>query len=45
MRESGFEGIVGSQHINVHYRLEGIGAKLIYWGEEIACCASAVVSQ
>ncbi len=45
MKESGFEGIVGSQHINVHYRLEGIGAKLIYRGEEIACRASAVLCQ
>lgn len=40
--ESGFEGVVGAEHVDVHDGFEGVGAELGDWGEEVAGCAGAV---
>lgn len=39
--EGGFEGVVGAEDVNVDDGFEGVGAKLVDGGEEIACCAGA----
>ena len=39
--ESGFEGVVGAENVDVHDRFEGVGAELGDWGEEVAGCAGA----
>ena len=41
--ESGFEGVVGAEDVDVHDGFEGVGAELGDWGEEVAGCAGAVV--
>lgn len=41
VRESGFEGVVGAEDVDVHDGFEGVGAELGDWGEEVAGCASA----
>ena len=40
--ESGFEGVVGAENVDVHDGFEGVGAELGDWGEEVAGCTGAV---
>ena len=40
--ESGFEGVVGAEDVDVHDGFEGVGAELGDGGEEVAGCAGAV---
>ncbi len=39
--ESGFEGVVGAEDVDVHDGFEGVGAELVDGGEEVACCSGA----
>lgn len=36
VRKRGLEGVVGSQDVDVHHGLEGIGRQLVNGGEEVA---------
>ena len=37
--ESGFQGVVGAEHIDVDNGFEGVGGEGSDWGEEVACCS------
>ena len=41
MRECGFEGVVGTQDVDVDDGFHGVGADGGYRGQEIACCTGA----
>ena len=41
MGESGFEGVVGAQHVDVHDGFESVGAELGDGREEVAGCSGA----
>ena len=43
VRQRGFEGVVGAEDVDVYDAFEGVAGELGYGGEEIACCAGAVV--
>ena len=41
VRESGFESVVGAEDVDVDDGFHGVGGKLRYGGEEVACCAGS----
>lgn len=41
VRNGGLDGVVGAEDVNVHDRLESVGADAVDRGGKVACCASA----
>lgn len=40
--ETGFEGVVGAEDVDIYYGFEGVGRELGERGEEVACCSGSV---